>query len=148
MEEIISNEEKNESWRDIVSILFIAYLTPIAAIPVWLISRWSNLTKWIVTAVSIIALLLLYYTSYGGYKFAKFQTAYTPVLEVQQALDIYGIQNGKYPAKLDDLKPDFIKSIPTTDSIEYSQKDSGKNYELKAQVQGKGVILGPVLKAQ
>lgn len=148
MDEVITNQEKSDSWRDIVSILFIAYLTPVAAIPVWLISRWSNVTKWIVTLISILALILLYYTSYGGYKFAKFQNNYTPVLQVQQSLDIYGIQNGKYPTKLDDLKPDYIKDIPTTNSIEYVQKDSGKSYELKAQVQGKNVILGPVLKAQ
>jgi len=143
-----TEEAKQESWRDIVSILSVAYLTPIAAIPVWLISRWSNVTKWVVTAVSIIAIVLLYYTSYGGWKFAKFQNAYTPVLNVQQALDVYGIQNGQYPKSLDELKGNFIKDIPTTNNLEYAQKDDGKSYELKAQVEGKNVVLGPVLKAQ
>jgi len=139
---------KSESWRDIVSVIFIAYLTPIAAIPVWLISRWSNITKWIVTAISIIALVLLYYTSYSGYKFAKFHTNYSSVLEVQQAIDIYGIQNGKYPGNLDDLKPKFIVEIPQNNSLEYKQTEDGKNYELKAVVDGKNVVLGPILKAQ
>lgn len=139
---------KSESWRDIVSILFIAYLTPVAAIPVWLLSRWSNLTKWIVTAISIIAILILYYTSYGGYQFAKFQKSYAPVLQVQQALDIYGIQNSKYPDNLDALKPNYIKEIPSDNAIEYKELDNGKNYELKAQVQGKNVVLAPVLQAK
>lgn len=143
-----TKEAKSESWRDIVSILFVAYLTPVAAIPVWLISRWSVLTKWVVTAVSIIALVLLYYTSYGGYKFAKFQNAYTPVLQVQQALDVYGLQNGKYPPSLDELQPKYISNIPQTNSIVYKQKDDGKDYELSAKVDGKDISLGPVLKAK
>ena len=147
MEEVITPDEKSDTWRDIVSILFIAYLTPVAAIPVWLISRWSNTTKWIVTLISIIALLLLYWTSYGGYKYTKFQSAYTPVLEVQQALDIYGIEKGKYPDNLDQLKPDLLKEIPNA-SLEYTPTESGKNYSLKAQVQGKSVDLGPALKAK
>lgn len=144
----VTEEAPNESWRDIVSILFVAYLTPIAAIPVWMISRWSNLTKWIVTAISIISIVALYYASYGGYKYAKFQNSYTPVLEVQQALDIYGIQKGKYPDNLEELKPDFIKEIPSVSGLSYKQEESGKNYELTAQVQGKNVVLGPTLKVK
>jgi small-conductance mechanosensitive channel len=147
MEEVITQDERSESWRDIVCILCIAYLTPVAAIPVWLISRWSNLTKWVVTIISIVALLLLYWTSYGGYKFSKFQNAYAPVLEVQQALDVYGIEKGSYPDKLDDLKPNLLKEIPNN-SLEYEKTENGKSYSLKAVVQGKTVQLGPVLKAK
>jgi hypothetical protein len=143
-----TEEATTDSWRDIVSILFVAYLTPVAAIPVWLISRWSNATKWVVTAVSIISLVLLYYASYGGYKFAKFRNDYTPVLEVQQALDVYGLQKGQYPSKLDELKPDFIKQIPSVSGLEYKQEEDGKNYVLQATVDGKNVVLGPVLKAK
>jgi len=143
-----SSESKSENWRDIVSILFIAYLTPVAAIPVWMISRWSQVTKWVVTAISILALVLLYYTSYGGYKFAKFQKNYSPVLEVQQALDLYGIQNGKYPSKLDELKPNYLKALPESNSMEYVPEEDGKSYELKAKVDNKNVVLGPVLKSQ
>ncbi len=146
MEETANQVEKSESWRDIVCIVCIAYLTPVAAIPVWLVSRWSNATKWVVTLISIIALLLLSYTSYGGLKYAKFQKSYTPVLEVQQALDVYGIEKGKYPDKLDDLTPDLLKEVPL--GMDYTKTENGKSYSLKAQVQGKNVDLGPLLKAK
>jgi len=147
MDEVTSQEGRSESWRDIVSILFIAYLTPVAAIPVWLISRWSALTKWIVTAISIIALILLYYTSYSGYQFAKFQDAYKPVLEVQQALDIYGIEKGQYPENLEALKPKYLKEIPST-QMTYEPLEEGKNYSLKATIKDRNVDLGPVLKSE
>lgn len=146
MDSEVKPVEKNETWRDIVSVLFIAYLTPIAAIPVWLIARWSPATKWVVTVISILALLTLSGFSYKGYQFAKFQKSYTPVLEVQQSLDLYGLQNGKYPAKLDDLKPKFITSLPTDSNLVYTQLDSGKDYTLKGDVQGKTVELKPALK--
>lgn len=145
MEQVLP-QEKNENWRDIVCILSIAYLTPVAAIPVWLVSRWSQTTKWVVTAISIIALLLLSYSSYGGLKFARYQKSYTPVLEVQQALDTYGIEKGKYPDNLTDLVPNFLKEVPT--DFDYSKTDSGKSYSLKARVQGKSVEVGPLLKAK
>jgi len=147
MDSEVKPVEKNESWRDIVSVLFIAYLTPVAAIPVWLIARWSNLTKWIVTVISVLSILALSGFSYKGYQFAKFEKSYTPVLEVQQALDLYGLQNGKYPTNLDDLKPKFIASIPTDKDLKYTQLDSGKDYSLKGSVQGKTVELKPALKA-
>lgn len=138
-----STDNKNESWRDIVSILFIAYLTPIAAIPVWLISKWSAITKWIVTIISILSLAFLTSASVKGYKFVHFQKSYTAVMGVQQALDIYGIANGKYPDKLEDLKPKYLVTIPEDKELNYEVSSDKKSYSLKAKVEGKNVELRP-----
>lgn len=135
--------QKSETWRDIVCIIFAVYLTPVAFIPVWLISRWSILTRWIVTAISIIAIIILANTSYKGYKYAQFQRSYAPVLGVQQALDLYGIQNNKYPVTLAELKPKYIADIPTDKSLDYKPSTDSKDYSLKATVEGKNVELRP-----
>lgn len=43
---------------------------------------------------------------------------------VQEAVERYNAENGSYPSKLDDLVPDYLKSIPTLQdgkSFEYDQ---------------------------
>ena len=138
-------EEKSNTWRDIVSVLTLFYLPPIGVIIMWFLARWSALTKWIVTIlVGIVPLILVGTMSFGGYKFVKFQQGYTPVLGVQQALDVYGLKNGKYPSKLDDLKPDYVKELPTDANLDYQATEDGKSYTLKAKVEGKDVELRPV----
>jgi len=141
-------EEKSNTWRDIVSVLTLFYLPPIGVIIMWFLARWSALTKWIVTIlVGIVPLILVGTMSFGGYKFVKFQRGYTPVLGVQQALDVYGLANGKYPAKLDELKPKYVKEIPIDANLEYKAADDGKSYTLKAKVEGKDVELRPVFSS-
>jgi hypothetical protein len=142
---IMDPEEKSNTWRDLIPILLMFYIPPIGVIVMWFISRWSNVTKLVLTLlVGIIPLVMLGSFSYGGYKIAKFQKSYAPVLEVQQALDIYGIQNGKYPASLEDLTPKYIKEIPSKD-LQYTAEGTG--YSLTGTVEGKTVNLGPALKA-
>lgn len=139
--------ERAESWRDIIPILLLFYIPPIGAIVMWMISRWSNVTKWIITIlIGIIPMVVLGGYSYGGFKIAKFQKSYAPVVEVQQALDIYGIQNGKYPDSLDELKPTYLNEIPEND-LQYSVEEANTNYSLTGKVEGKTVTLGPALKA-
>jgi len=143
---ILMENERSESWRDIVPILLLFYIPPVGAIVMWMISRWSNLTKWILTIlIGIIPIVVLGGYSYGGYQLSKFQKSYAPVLEVQQALDIYGIQNGKYPATLEDLTPKYIKEIPAKD-LQYTLQTDGSGYTLTGKVEGKTVNLGPALK--
>ena len=142
----MNEEDKSNTWRDTVSILLLFYLPPVGVIVMWFIARWSQITKWIITIlVGIVPLVLLGTASYGGYKFAKFQQSYVPVLGVQQALDIYGIANGKYPAKLDDLKPKYLKDIPQDKNLQYKVSDDGKSYTLQGTVEGKQVELKPAL---
>jgi len=139
-------EDKSNTWRDIISILTLFYFPPIGVIVMWLIARWSVITKWVVTIlIGIVPLVVLGTVSYGGYKFAKFQESYTPVLGVQQALDIYGISNGKYPNKLDELKPKYLKEIPQDKNLEYKVSDDGKSYTLKGTIEGKSVELKPAI---
>jgi len=141
------NDEKSNTWRDTISILSLLLLaTPFQAVGViimWLISRWSYITKWIVTAVVIINLGIFGKYSINAYKYYGYQKAFTPLLSVQQALDIYGVVNGKYPDKVDQLKPKYILSIPEGYDIQYSQLEDGKSYSLKAKVNGKEIELRP-----
>jgi hypothetical protein len=58
---------------------------------------------------------------------------------------MYGIVNGSYPDKVDQLKPKYILDIPTGYDIQYSKLEDGKNYSLKAKVKGKDVELRPAL---
>ncbi|MCX6809745.1 MAG: hypothetical protein NTZ65_03300 [Candidatus Berkelbacteria bacterium] len=139
-----SNDVKTDSWRDIVSVLALFYIPPVGVIVMWFLARWSVIAKWVITIlVGVIPLVVLGTFSYGGYKFAKFEKSYAPVMAVQQGLDFYGISNGKYPANLDDLKPKYIKDIPT--GIEYTPSDDKKSYVLKGTVEGKQVELRPAL---
>jgi len=137
------SQENRESWRDVIPVLLLIYIPPVGAILMWIISRWSSLTKWIITAVVIMQLGILGYTSFNVYKFVRYQKYFAPVLAVQQALDIYGIQNGKYPSKLTELTPKYIEDIPGDKSIVYTQTEEGKNYSLKATIEGKEVELRP-----
>jgi hypothetical protein len=139
-------EEKANSWRDIVSVITLFYIPPIGVIVMWFISRWSVTTKWIATLlIGIIPLVILGSTTYNGYRFVQYQRSYAPVVSVQQALDVYGIANGKYPAKLDELKPKYINAIPTDKSLEYTVSTDTKTYTLKGVVDGKQVELHPAL---
>lgn len=137
------SQENRESWREIIPIILLIYVPPIGTIVMWMISRWANLTKWIVTAIAIVQLGILGFTSYNIYDFVRYQKYFSPVLAVQQALDIYGIQNGKYPSSLDDLVPKYTEEIPGDNNLQYTQKDDGKSYSLKATVEGKEVELQP-----
>jgi len=138
------DEEKSNTWRDVISILTLFWVPPVGVIVMWFISRWSAITKWIVTLlIGIIPLAILGTTSYNGYKFTQYQQGLAPVLQVQQALDLYGIANNKYPAKLDDLKTKYLKTIP--DGVEYKVADDAKSYTLKSKVSGKDVELRPAL---
>ena len=139
-----NKETRTEGWRDIICIIFIAYLLPLAFIPAWLISRWSRLTRWIVTVLSLIAWVILATTAYKGYKYVQYQRSYVPVLGVQQAVDLYGVANGKYPTKLDDLKPTFLVNIPSDKNLDYKPAADLKSYTLQATVEGKVVELRPV----
>ena len=139
-------EEKSNSWRDVVSVLTLFYIPPIGVIIMWLISRWSVATRWIITLlVGIIPLVILGSFSFNGYKYVQFQRSYAPVLSVQQALDVYGVTNSKYPTKLEDLKPKYLSSIPEDKNLEYSLSSDGKSYTLKGIVEGKNVELRPAL---
>ncbi len=142
--QVESKETKSESWRDIVCVLSLFYLPPIGVIVTWMVSRWSVLTKWIITIfLGIVPLTILGMTSYSSYKIVKYQRDYQPVLAVQQALDMYGIKNGKYPDNLDALKPNFLKEVPTDKIADYKATDSNKNYTLKAKLNNKEVELRP-----
>ena len=136
-------QETKDSWREFVPVLALIYIPPIGAILMWLFSRWSIVTKWIVTAVVLLQLAILGVTSYNVYKFVRYQKAYSPIMSVQQALDIYGIQNGKYPAKLDDLKPKYIKEIPNQNELKYSTSNDNKDYSLKVKIEDKELELRP-----
>lgn len=137
-------EEKSNTWRDTVSIMTLFYVPPIGVIVMWMISRWSALTKWIITIlIGIIPLVILGGYSYNGYKFVNFQRNYAPVLGVQQALDIYGLQNGKYPNDLNGLVPNYLQSLPQDKSLQYSPSTDLKSYSLKAKVDNKDVELKP-----
>jgi len=140
-------EEKSNTWRDTITILALLLLsTPfqvIGVIIMWFISDWSYITKWIVTAIVIVNLGIFGKYSINAYKYFGYQKAFSPLLGVQQALDIYGVANGKYPDKIDQLKPKYILDIPTGYDIQYSQLEDGKNYSLKAKVNGKDVELRP-----
>ena len=110
----------------------------------WLTSRWSVITKWIITIlIGIVPLAILGSTSYNGYKYVNFQRNYSPVLGVQQALDIYGLKNGKYPKNLDELVPDYVKEVPKDKNIEYKPSTDLKTYTMKANVLGEEVELHP-----
>lgn len=135
-------EPKSESWRDVVCILALFYFAPVGVIVTWLVARWSVLTKWIITIfVGIVPLVVLGANSYSGFKIVQYQRSYEPVLAVQQALDMYGIQNGKYPDSLDALKPKFLKEIPS--GLDYKAADQNKDYTLKAKFNGKDIELRP-----
>ncbi len=141
-------EEKSNTWRDVVSVLTLFWLPPIGVIIMWLTSRWSVVTKWIITIlIGIVPLAILGSTSYNGYKFVNFQRNYSPVLGVQQALDIYGLQNGKYPKTLNELVPKYVSSVPEDKNIEYKPSSDYKTYTLKANVAGKDVELHPAITA-
>lgn len=141
-------EEKSNTWRDIVSVLTLFYVPPIGVIIMWLISRWSVAAKWIITLlVGIIPLVILGSFSFNGYKYVQFQRSYAPVLSVQQALDVYGVTNSKYPAKLDDLTPKYLKEVPKDKDLQYTLSTDGKSYTLKGVVEGKQVELHPALVA-
>jgi len=141
----MDTEEKSNTWRDVAAILTLFYIPPIGVIVMWLTSRWSTITKWIITLlVGIIPLVILGTTSYNGYKFVNFERSYTSVLTVQQALDVYGLQNSKYPKSLSDLVPKYVKEIPSDKGIEYTPSADFKSYTLKAKVEGKDVELRPV----
>lgn len=141
-------EEKSNTWRDVVSVLTLFWLPPIGVIIMWLTSRWSVVTKWIITIIiGIVPLAILGSTSYNGYKFVNFQRSYSPVLGVQQALDIYGLQNGKYPKELSELVPKYVSSVPEDKNIEYNPSSDYKTYTLKANVAGKDVELHPAITA-
>lgn len=137
-------EEKSNTWRDVVSVLTLFWVPPIGVIVMWLISRWSVLAKWIITIlVGVIPLVILGSTSYNGYKFVNFQKSYSPVLGVQQALDIYGLQNGKYPQTLNVLVPKFLKEVPADKDLKYTPANDLKSYTLNAKIEGKDVELKP-----
>ena len=137
-------EEKSNSWRDIVSIMTLFYIPPIGVIIMWLTSRWSNVTKWVITIlIGIVPLALLGSYSYNGYKFVNFQRNYAPVLGVQQALDIYGLQNGKYPSDLNGLVPNYLKEVPQDKELQYTPSSDLESYDLKAKVGGQDVELKP-----
>lgn len=139
-------EEKSNTWRDVVSVLTLFWLPPIGVIIMWLTSRWSVVAKWIITIlIGIVPLAILGSTSYNGYKFVNFQRNYSPVLGVQQALDIYGLQNGKYPKTLSELVPKYVSSVPEDKNIEYKPSFDFKTYTLKASVVGKDVELHPAI---
>ncbi len=141
-------EEKYNTWRDIVSVLTLFYVPPIGVIIMWLISRWSVAAKWVITLlVGIIPLVILGSFSFNGYKYVQFQRSYAPVLSVQQALDVYGVANSKYPAKLDDLTPKYLKEVPKDKDLQYTLSADGKSYTLKGVVEGKQVELHPALVA-
>lgn len=140
---MVLSQENRESWRDIIPIVLLMYVPPIGVILMWTICRWSSITKWIVTAIVIIQLGIVGYTSFNVYKFVRYQKFFAPVLSVQQALDIYGIQNGKYPTKLEELKPKYIQDIPGDKDLNYTQTEEGEGYSLKAKVEGKEVELRP-----
>lgn len=141
-------EEKSNTWRDTVPILALFYIPPIGVIIMWLVARWSVATKWLLTLlVGIIPLVILGSFSFNGYKYTQFQRSYAPVLSVQQALDVYGIANNKYPTKLDDLKPKYLSSIPEDKDLKYTLSTDGKTYTLKGKVEGKDVELHPALVA-
>ena len=142
---IILMEEKNESWRSIVSILFLVYFTPIAAIPVWLISGWGKTLKWVATAISVLAIIVLSTTTYKGYKMTAFEQELAPIIAVQQTLDLYGLANGKYPDSLDQIE-ERMSDLPSEKIIEYAPSADGSSYVLKARVEGKDIELGPALK--
>ena len=142
---MVIKEETKSSWRDILPIVLLMYIPPIGAILMWLFSRWAAITKWIVTAIVIMQLAIVGFTSYNVYKFVRYQKSFSPVLGVQQALDIYGVQNGKYPAKLDELKPKYIEDLPADKSLQYTPSADAKTYILKATIEGKEVQLQPSL---
>jgi len=144
----MDEQEKSNTWRDVVSVLTLFWLPPIGVIIMWLTSRWSVVAKWIITLlVGIVPLAILGSTSYNGYKFVNFQRNYSPVLGVQQALDIYGLQNGKYPKALSELVPKYVSSVPDDKNIEYKPSSDYKTYTLKANVAGKDVELHPAITA-
>jgi len=139
-------DDRRESWRDVVPVLFLFYIPPIGVIVMWFIARWSIITKWILTILlGFVPLIILGTSSLSTYRFVQFQRSYAPVQGVQQALDIYGLQNGKYPVKLDELKPKFLKELPTDKEIVYTPTVDGKSYTLKAKLEGKEVELHPAL---
>lgn len=140
---MVLSQENRESWRDLIPIILLIYVPPIGAILMWIISRWSSITKWVVTAIVIIQLGILGFTSYNVYKFVRYQKYFTPVLAVQQALGIYGIQNGKYPTTLDELVPKYTEEIPNEGDLKYTPTEDSKSYTLKATVEGKEVELRP-----
>ena len=64
---------------------------------------------------------------------------------VQQALDLYGLANNQYPAKLDDLKPKYLLELPAVKDLQYTPSEDKKSYSLKAKVLGKDIELRPAL---
>lgn len=137
------SQENRESWRDVIPVVLLMYVPPIGVIVMWIICRWSTITKWIVTAIVIMQLGIVGYTSFNVYKFVRYQKSFSPVLSVQQALDVYGVQNSSYPAKLTDLVPKYIEEIPSDKDVVYTQTEEGKSYTLKATIEGKAVELRP-----
>lgn len=143
----MSIEDKSAAWRDTITALALLVLpTPFQAIGVivmWLISRWSYVAKWAVTLLVIINLAIFSRYSFNSYKYYQYQKSYNPLMSLQQSIDIYGIANGKYPARLDDLKPKYILDIPSGLNISYTVAEDSKSYTLKATVEGKDVELRP-----
>ena len=62
---------------------------------------------------------------------------------VQQALDIYGLQNGKYPQTLNILVPKYLKEVPADKDLQYKPSNDLKTYTLDAKIEGKDVELKP-----
>lgn len=143
------DNERLHTWRDTVTILALLLLSSpfqvVGVIIMWFISSWSYATKWIVTAIVIINLGIFGKYSINAYNYFNYQKSFSPLLSVQQALDMYGIVNGTYPDKIDQVKPKYILDIPTGYDIQYSKLEDGKNYSLKAKVNGKDVELRPAL---
>ena len=139
------SQETKQSWRDILPIVLLMYVPPVGAILMWFFARWAGITKWIVTAIVIMQLAIVGFTSFNVYKFVRYQKSFSLVLGVQQALDIYGIQNGKYPAKLDELVPKYVQDLPADKNLQYEPTADSKGYVLKATIEGKEVQLQPSL---
>jgi len=140
------DEEKSNTWRDIVCILTLFWIPPVGVILTWLVSRWSNAVKWVATIfILVIPMAILGTMSYNGWKFVQFQRGAAPVLGVQQALDLYGLANNQYPAKLDDLKPKYLLELPAVQDLQYTPSEDKKSYSLKAKVLGKDLELRPAL---
>jgi hypothetical protein len=143
----MSNEDKSVAWRDTITLLVLLLLpTPFQAIGVivmWLIARWSYVAKWAVTLLVVINLAIFSRYSFNAYEYYKYQKSYTPLMSLQQSVDIYGIANGKYPQKLDDLRPKYILDIPSGLNLSYTVAEDGKSYTLKATIEGKDVELRP-----
>ena len=142
-----NESSSSRTWRDTITILALLLLpTPFQAVGViimWLVSSWSYITKWIVTVIVIVNLGIFGKYSINAYKYFTYQRSFAPLLSVQQGLDLYGLVNGKYPDKVEQLTPKYILQVPTGYDIIYTPLDNNENYSLKAKVKGKEVELRP-----